>query len=171
MTKAKTSIVYCSTCGKAVDRRTCVGIQYENEVKTWVCGDCIKNGEADKVFKVVREKIDAVAVADEPIPTYTREALIDLCRIAIVPESNWRNRDSASAQKQIGEAWALLRAGCEFTQTNRGDMATTNDTIWIEISSRGFNSFEFGDEGHYDHDLFYIPTPDRLDRANGGDWY
>jgi len=55
----------------------------------------------------------------------TREELIALCEAALVPESEWRNRDSAGAQRQIGEAWALLRAGCPY----RILPGTDDDTI------------------------------------------
>lgn len=40
-----------------------------------------------------------------------REELIALCERAVVPVEQWSDRDSADAQKQVGEALVLLRAG------------------------------------------------------------
>ena len=44
----------------------------------------------------------------------TREELIAICEKATVPQSKWWDRDSAGAIQQMGMAWALLKAGCEF---------------------------------------------------------
>lgn len=99
-----------------------------------------------------------------------REDLIALCEEAIRPESVWRNRDSAGAHRQVGEAWALLKAGCDFGLIRSGSLTTDMNTIWVEISYRGFNAFEYGSD-HNEADTFYIPTAGRLSRAGEGDWY
>lgn len=112
-------------------------------------------------------------VEEAPI-TYDRETLIHLCEAASVPQEHWHNRDSAIAQRQVGEALMLLRAGCDFrvlTGTDEGPtrgMATDADTAWVEITYNGFSHFEGGEP---DDDTFYIPTRARLDAADGKDWY
>ena len=100
----------------------------------------------------------------------SREELIELCTDGVVPQGKWRNRDSASAQIQLGQARALLAAGCEFHVITRGSMASDDKTIWVEISWFGFSHFEY-DSNATDDDTFYIPTRARLDRVNGEDWY
>lgn len=102
--------------------------------------------------------------------TYTREELIALCEDAIRPESAWRDRDSESAHRQVGEAWALLRAGCEFT-IECDDPATNDKTIWVRIVSAGFQYFEWGEDEFKRSEVFYIPTRERLNSAGEGDWY
>lgn len=102
--------------------------------------------------------------------TLTRDELIALCEAASRSESAWHDRDSARAQRQIGEAWALLRAGCEFSiDETMEDFG--GKTIWIRIVSKGFQFFEWGDDEFKDKDTFYIPTRHRLDEAGEGDWY
>lgn len=98
-----------------------------------------------------------------------RETLIALCERGFVPQERWRNRDSASAQLQLGQAYALLRAGCDFTP----DGDTSHDSHWIDIEYRGFDYFEgdYDGAGRLDDDTFYIPTAERLDRTAGKDWY
>lgn len=107
---------------------------------------------------------------------HTRQDLIDLCELGCTPQDQWGDRDSASAVRQLGGAWALLRAGCPFKvmterNTHATDVCETDErTIWIEIAFTGFQSFEYGKrEG--ETDTFYIPTQQRLDDANGEDWY
>lgn len=101
----------------------------------------------------------------------SREELIELCDRGVVPVANWTNRDSADAQRQLGEARALLAAGCDFEFVS--NPAQTDETIWIEIEYPGFNAFEEGrhDREHWSTDLAYIPTAARLDRRDGKDWY
>ena len=72
---------------------------------------------------------------------YKRAALIKICEDAIVPETQWRNRDSSDAQQQIGQAWALLRAGCEYQVLTEGDLKTDGSTVWVEITHAGFGFF------------------------------
>lgn len=98
----------------------------------------------------------------------TREQLIDLCRRGSVPQTEWRNRDSAKAQMQLGEALMLLRAGCDFEVLSEGDLKSDKDTWWVRIKYEGFAYFEDGD---YSTDLAYIPTEARLTKTAGGDWY
>ena len=95
-----------------------------------------------------------------------REALIELCERGFSPQSTWWDRDSASAHRQLGECYALLKAGCEFTI----EPATKYGSHWVRITYRGFDSFEWG-EGHEDAEEFYVPTAERLNRAAGKDWY
>ena len=96
----------------------------------------------------------------------TREHLIDLCERGVVSETRWYDRDSSSAQRQLGEAQALLRAGCDFRLSN--DPASGPDTWWVRITFKGFCHFDWG--GALDDELFYIPTAERLERRDG-DWY
>jgi hypothetical protein len=93
-----------------------------------------------------------------------RDALIAICERAFVPEDRWRDRDSSAAQRQLGECYALLRAGCYVLGTR-----VERDAIWVTIEYRGFGHFDY--DGALDDDRFYLPTPERLDRADGGDWY
>lgn len=104
---------------------------------------------------------------------YTREELVSICERAIVPVDRWRNRDSAGAQEGVGRAWALLKAGAEFSVITTGTLATTDETIWIEVEWPGFMAFEYGrsDRSNLDDDTFYLPTPERLAEADGKDWY
>ena len=97
----------------------------------------------------------------------TREELISLCERGVVPVSQWRNRDSAGAQIQLGGASVLLKAGAEFRSA--GDPADTDQTIWIRITYPGFAHFDW--DGKEEDDLFYIPTDERLRDRAGKDWY
>lgn len=94
----------------------------------------------------------------------TREDLLTLCERGFVPESAWRNRDSSAAQRQLGECYALLRAGCIFF------IKEETDTLWVDVEFLGFDAFEWGDHAR-DHERFYVPTASRLARADGRDWY
>lgn len=100
----------------------------------------------------------------KPRTDYTRDELISSCERGVVPQERWHNRDSANAQRQLGEVWALLRAGCDFAVLSDTD----EDTIWIEVVSHGFDWFEMN---HKERAYYYIPTLMRLDRASGADWY
>lgn len=112
--------------------------------------------------------------------SYTREELIALCEAALVPEERWHDRDSHSAQVQVGECWALLRAGCDFKVITRRDgcdkVVTDAKTVWLYTYARGFNWHEcWSDENDRDDfrtaELHYLPTAKRLREAAGGDWY
>jgi hypothetical protein len=94
----------------------------------------------------------------------TREEFIALIDRASVPESEWHDRDSASAQIQLGKARMLLLAGCEYTI----DPGKAHDCWWLEFTVHDFGYFETGDLGW---ESAYIPTAERLDKAKGEDWY
>lgn len=100
-----------------------------------------------------------------------REMLIGLCERGAVQVSEWMNRDSADAQRQLGEARSLLRAGADWSLSE--DPASDDRTIWVRLAYPGFGAFEHGreDRGNWENELFYIPTAARLHAANGRDWY
>jgi hypothetical protein len=101
----------------------------------------------------------------------TTEELIARCEAAVVPVERWSNRDSAGAQRQIGEALVLLRAGAEWREAI--DPKSDERTLWIEITYPGFEAFECGrdDRTYWADDLFYIPTAARVAASEGSDWY
>lgn len=103
---------------------------------------------------------------------YDRNKLIDIAERAVVPHKFWSNRDSSAAQRQAGEALALLRANCFYAVLdNPASSCCTNEkTIWLEISFKDFSDFEEG-EGSLTSKRFYLPTDDCLNKANGRDWY
>ena len=107
------------------------------------------------------------------MPEPTRDELLALIDRAWVPQEHWRNRDSQDAQKQLGEAYALLKAGCDFQIDRSPDLNRGGRTVWVHIQSQGFDYFEgtFDGLGPLDDDLFYIPTAERLDESAGRDWY
>jgi len=100
-----------------------------------------------------------------------RQTLISICERAIVNQDKWDDRDSSAAHKQLGVCWSLLKAGCDFHAMKDPD----RETLWVQVSFRGFNWFEYGDtdDGYdpLDNDRFYLPTVERLNAADGGDWY
>jgi hypothetical protein len=96
---------------------------------------------------------------------YTREQLIEICEKAIVPVKQWNNRDSADAQRQIGQCLALLKAGCEIID----QINNNHETITVFISYPGFSKMDHN--GPEDEESFYLPTPERLVKRKGGDWY
>ncbi len=109
---------------------------------------------------------------------YTRKELIAICESAFVPEIKWNDRDSESAQCQLGECYALLKAGCDFEIIYEDDICGTDEnTIWLYVYSHGFSWFESfnkpnertRDEMEEHH--YYLPTIKRLKEANGNDWY
>lgn len=98
-----------------------------------------------------------------------REELIALCdRALAVSQDDWSNRDTARATMQLGQAYALLRAGCDFYITD-----LKMGSWWVTITYKGFDYFEgtFEGMGPLDDDSFYIPTLERLDSVQGKDWY
>lgn len=106
-----------------------------------------------------------------------RDELIALCRHGVVLQMNWRDRDSAKAQRQLAECRALLEAGCQYSVLHGNEnkahpeshLVTDQDTIWLRITYRGFNSFEEGEI--VDTQTFYVPSRSKLERSNGQDWY
>jgi len=101
--------------------------------------------------------------------TYTREKLIEICGKSIVPQNQWFNRDSAGAQRQVGELFVLLQAGCDFEILTDGLCATDEHTIWVEVEYKGFSYFDYGTSPS--KDTFYLPTEKRLQDRVGTDWY
>lgn len=100
--------------------------------------------------------------------TPDREQLIELCERGIVPEVKWSNRDSSAAHRQLGEAWALLRAGCDFHVSPEVE----HNAWWVHVDFDGFNRFEYGrDEAPKETERYYIPTAESLAAADDGDWY
>jgi hypothetical protein len=96
-----------------------------------------------------------------------RLTLLTLCERGFVAQDKWWNRDSSAAQRQLGECYALLKAGCEFS------VRTEADTHWVTVFYRGFDYFEgdYDGPGRLDDDRFYVPTSERLLRNVGKDWY
>ena len=106
---------------------------------------------------------------------YTREQLIEICEAAIVPQSDWWNRDSPSAQEGVAIIWGKLKAGCDFRVTPRnpqdkGGCFTDDETIWITVYWKNFAYFE-GDAHGRDEYHGYLPTPKKLEQNDGNDWY
>jgi hypothetical protein len=101
----------------------------------------------------------------------TREELLALCWASFVPQEKWRDRDSASAQRQVGELWTLLRAGCRFEVLEMDpDLPINERTVWVRVSFDGFQSKENG-QREMDRDTFYLPCWLRLEAKPGEDWY
>jgi hypothetical protein len=105
---------------------------------------------------------------------YTRDELVDICERAVVPYEKWHDRDSAAAHEQLGRAWVLLKAGCDFRVITRpqieGSRCVTDDhTIWVEVAWPGFETVDYG--GNWEDETFYLPTSTRLDQRDGRDWY
>lgn len=112
----------------------------------------------------------------------TREELISICEAAVVPQDKWSNRDTPEAQRSLGKCWVYLKAGCKFWVITEKDpkdpndrCVTDNETIWVRIQHETFNSFEIAEpedgDKYEEKELFYLPTRQRLKRANRGDWY
>lgn len=98
---------------------------------------------------------------------HSREDLLAICERAFTPEAKWRNRDSSAAHRQLGECYALLRAGCPF-YVHQDD----HQTLWVHVEFYGFESFEWGrDEVPRESERYYLPTKARLDARDGDDWY
>ena len=99
---------------------------------------------------------------------YKRKELISICEKAIIDQKLWGNRDSSTAQRQVGECWALLKAGCNYEILTKGNLKTNDKTIWVKIT---FNGFDFFEGGKVETEIFYLPTNTRLNKTNGRDWY
>lgn len=110
---------------------------------------------------------------------YTREQLIQICEMAIVPQDKWNNRDTASAQLGVGKCLVLLKSGCYFEiQRGEGACSTDEETIWIQFWVKDFGFFEGnnddtkGNKGNWDQVYhYYLPTLKRLNDRIGRDWY
>lgn len=105
------------------------------------------------------------------VKNYRRQDLIKLCEDGVVAHKRWDDRYSAETQRQLGEVWALLKAGCDFEILHeKGGLDTDADTVWVEITLTDFMGFELGvDNNAKEH--FYIPTRERLNKNKGMDWY
>ena len=108
----------------------------------------------------------------------TREELIKLTALGLVPVEKWRNRDSFAAQMQLGMAGALLRAHCPFeilTNESAGHLSSDEATIWIRIKAPTFETVDYGEDpakpDTWPGMNYYIPTGRRIKQANGNDWY
>lgn len=120
----------------------------------------------------LRGLMDAAREGVRPT-SWTREDLIGLCRDGVLPQEKWSDRDTARAQMQLGQAWALLLAGCDF----RARLGHRGLVVDVRVEYRGFQWFEGGfdyadDRDMYlDHEDFYVPTRARLTAVDGRDWY
>jgi hypothetical protein len=103
------------------------------------------------------------------VTTLTREDLIALCERGAVAVNKWRDRDSEMAQRQLGEAWALLRANCEFVIDEKMTKDARGKTIWVVINRPGFATVDW--DGPWKSDHYYLPTSEHLDAVDGNDWY
>lgn len=107
----------------------------------------------------------------------TREELIALCLRATPQQSVWSNRDSSAAVMQMGQAWALLSCGCEFTiLRDPSGLNSDASTWWVEITFHGFSVFDgmCSDDDIADFvetESFYIPTAARIDARPDRHWY
>jgi len=106
---------------------------------------------------------------------YTREELIAICERAVVPMHKWRDRDSPHSQEKLGLCWVMLKAGAEFhvhpaAPLKPAGCYTDDHTIWLTLSWHDFSDFEYGTRLSAG-ETFYLPTPARLDKTTGEDWY
>lgn len=105
---------------------------------------------------------------------FSRENLIAICDASVVPIEKWRNRDSPGSHMKLGLCTVMLKAGCKFhvhpPKPGVSGCFTNERTIWLTIEWPTFSTFEYG-AGHEDEETIYLPTPERLRNANGGDWY
>lgn len=139
----------------------------------------LEEAEELGLIRLVREDERKSESVGPPRMDYSRDELVAICERAVVAVDKWQNRDSASAQDGVGRAWVLLKAGCDFTirpvqpAGTKSGCFTDASTIWIDIDWPGFQAFEYGrtDRHYWEDDTFYLPTPERLDRSNGEDWY
>lgn len=102
---------------------------------------------------------------------YTREELIAICEAGVVPHEHWSDRDSAGAQQKLGQAWAYLKAGCDFAVRidATSTCSTDDDTVWVDITFHDFGYFDY--DGGPKTEIFYLPTRKRLEQTAGKDWY
>lgn len=104
---------------------------------------------------------------------FKRSTLLSILDDAFVLERFWHDRDSASAQRQVGEAYQLLKSGCKYEvlyEKSNSGVCTDAKTIWLKITFKGFNDFEYGSDASKS-EIFYMPTRKRLQLAAGKDWY
>lgn len=121
---------------------------------------------------------------------YTRDYLIDICERAVVPCSNWSNRDSYIAQINVQNIYRGLMLGLDYTVDESDyDSLTINfincnpiqpdaDQYNLDIDNldsyfelKGTDSEMFYCSSHFDAYGGFLPTEKRLQEADGYDWY
>lgn len=84
--------------------------------------------------------------------------------------SAWSHRYSANAQRQVGELWALLSAGCDF---EINDQKTDDKRLCITVLFDSDDKKKVANEnGIYEYDdlnTYFLPQPETL--VEGRDWY
>jgi hypothetical protein len=131
----------------------------------------------------------------------SRDELISICLDAVVHHSNWHDRDSYTAQLSIQDIYKGLTAGLEYevTYESEWDISDVCYTVsflkpidkdklnqfgrYLEISS--LEDYRNDCDPDYETEMFdgegidfnsdwlssYMPTREKLEKANGGDWY
>lgn len=141
----------------------------------------IKNDE-DYLIRRTYTNYGGSGMKNNETKKYTREELINICELAIVNEEDWEDRDTESSQENVGICWALLKCGCDFEvrynkKYNTDRCVTDEETIWLDVYSKGFGYFEYSDGNEEDDRkykkeiLIYLPTMKRLAKTKGKDWY
>jgi len=103
----------------------------------------------------------------------------------IVPRDKWSDRDSNSAQRNIGDIWRLLKSGhrfeiwSDYKDEARARLLSLDDffspenticTNYIYIYDiMTFSACEYDTKG--EKITYYFPTPFGLKNAEGKDWY
>lgn len=96
------------------------------------------------------------------------EAIVKLCERAFLPQEKWRDRDTSGCQRQLGELYAMARAGseCSIELGHRGRL------LDVTVKIRGFMYHECGaEDGILEIETFYCPSLEWLEVCDGGDWY
>jgi hypothetical protein len=122
-----------------------------------------------------------------------REYLIGLCERAVVPCTEWDDRDSASAQYGIEQIHCRLLAGIPY------EVEVSDNMIWIQfnmptaeqmrdivpiLNIDTVSDFREQVDPEYNQEMFepayadkdeayshYMPTEERLNETSGSDWY
>lgn len=131
---------------------------------------------------------------------YTREDLIEICLNAVVPASKWSNRDSWCAQSNVADIYQALTSGVNYTYYIDGETIwlhfdeIANDEQRKQMSYLGIDDdddyYAHMEENDPDYDRYsdemftpnpnsithetfhgYLPTRERLEKADGDDWY
>jgi len=131
--------------------------------------------------------------------TMERQELIDICLDAVVPFKEWNDRDSYSSQVLLESIYQGLKAGVDYTvkiegetiwiyfeeptegqrkklQENRLDIDSRDDYIKWYLEEYGDECYPemfdgYGINWDSPYRGGYLPTRERLNYANGGDWY